>query len=1022
MREMGYQSSKKNSQQPKEFRGGEKKVMKKRLALLLSVAMAFSMFANVAFGASSDLTTTQKYDALVKEGIFTGIAGSNDPQLNATTTRAQFAKVLALTLDLAPVNTGNSFKDQNYSKHWAKPYVEALVKENLITGYADGKFHFNDTVTGEQMAKTFGAALGLEEVKDAAAIEGVSKWAYGWVQAVKDAGFDWSENGKWNVPAKRATLVEASYDVREQTSVQVESAKAIDEKTVEVKFTDGETEKVTLDKALVEGQETTIKVEHKGKSYDVKVTLKALAVEAKATGVKKVEATLTRAVDTTKAKVEIKRGSSAITTKEVKFSDDNTSIQIETGSKMLEGEYTLTISGASEKAVSTTFKVEAEKVTKIELLSDKAAADKTFDNLMVGYRVLNQYGDDMSNTASINWNASKGSVSANNGRLTISNSINGATVGKYVLGETIVVTGVETNSTTTVTANLTVSTQSMLDKIEFKGLYNADKKELNTDSDFSTYYLLFDAYDQYGNKMSKTEARDGMIITSSNPTIADISVVATTYGDRPNVVDKVGPNFDSLGVALKNPANNQLKFDGKVTFRAITTGTGKQYSYDVDVKKASTVTKFTLQNPENTVASGETVKIPFAAYDQEGNEITSHKALNDKVTVSVTQGTIAYKKDAATGKFVLEYTAPTTTADTKVALTSIVKANGNSSQVLFDVRKSKYPQVVSGLKDFNANVGVNGETKLNNDTIKIQDQYGREMSMNDAIGAGYTLELKNNNIDYVAHSGLAITAKDGSITLTGKKKGFASFDLTLVKDGVAQSNSTYSFNVNVVDKADISDYVVEDIATIADQSVVDATYKDKYQVGLKVYGQKSNGERVVLSPSEYTVVSNINGLEYNSANKLVAESVSFGDKNEVKGLVTVTINASETPKIVNKEVTVSKAAPKAAEIKVGDKGGVVTAVDGNVFTVSSITNAGQLLQNLKVKDQYGVELPATQYTSLVTATVTNYATDVVSVTGNGGAATGVLISAKPEKNLSGQEFSIVFTINGQSQTVKVVVE
>lgn len=51
--------------------GGEKKVMKKILSVALSTAMAFSMFASVAFGETA--TTPQaKFDALAAKGVLNG--------------------------------------------------------------------------------------------------------------------------------------------------------------------------------------------------------------------------------------------------------------------------------------------------------------------------------------------------------------------------------------------------------------------------------------------------------------------------------------------------------------------------------------------------------------------------------------------------------------------------------------------------------------------------------------------------------------------------------------------------------------------------------------------------------------------------------------------------------------------------------------------------------------------------------------------------------------------------------------
>lgn len=1052
MREMGYQSSKKNSQQPKEFRGGEKKVMKKRLALLLSVAMAFSMFANVAFGASSDLTTTQKYDALVKEGIFTGIAGSNDPQLNATTTRAQFAKVLALTLGLEPVNTGSSFKDQNYDKHWAKPYVEALVKENLITGYADGKFHFNDTVTGEQMAKTFGAALGLEEVKDAAAIEGVSKWAYGWVQAVKDAGFDWSENGKWNVPAKRATLVEASYDVREQTSVQVESAKAINENTVEVKFTDGETETVKLEKALVEGQETAVKVEHKGKTYEVKVTLQALAVEAKVTGATKLQLNLNRTVDTTKAKVEVKRGTSTVAVKEVKFADNKMAAEVQLSNRLVEGEYTVSVTGVSEKAATATFKAEAEKVEKIEFTSDKLAADETYSQVSVGVKITNQYGEDASKIANMDWKSTKGTVTESNGILKL--TVNGEDK-EFSYGETIVITGIEQSTYKVVTQTFQVGLPAKASDVEFKGVYHADNKTLNTHSTFSDFYILLEVKDQYGNTLSKDDAQNSLVVTSTNPSIAKVNKSLALSGS----------DNKTIAIQLENFTDEDYHTAGEVTINAITLGSGKTFSYTLKVDAASEVNKFNMSNP-GVVASGDKdIEIPFTAYDQNGAEITDFDAIDSKVEIKASSGTAKLTYDAKNKKAKLLYTAAKrdSSSDTwtdvkagqKDLVYAFVKGSNTTQQLFIDIKEKAVPSVVSGVSG-TTNVALGGTLKLDKENIKLQDQYGRTFSWSDAYDAGYRVGMTEaaykeltdrgyftnvvaNAIDPedtekpLKNESDVILLSNGSITLTAKNKGTQSLEFSLFnvqkdsKDNVEKwtqvRNSASNFNVTSLEKGAISEYKVDEVGTLwsapkdwdASSAVGSTYYKaEDYTKSIVVKGKKSDGTEVILPASDYIILSTSSNIKV-EGNKVKGQ----GDiDKDVKANVQIVINAAKDLDPIVQEVTVSPNAPavKSLATTTDYKHADIVKVDGNFVEVKAGQNdtieIGKILTALKGTDQYGVAKQVNGDVAIASVTKAPGA-----INHNGQEANKVTVVAK-----KGETFTVNFFVDGASILVNVAVQ
>jgi glutaminase len=83
--------------------------MKKSLSVILSSAMALSMFSSVALGATSsadfndlkdlDAATKAKFDAMISAGIFDGVA-DKEFGLKEKMNRAQFAKVAALIFGL----------------------------------------------------------------------------------------------------------------------------------------------------------------------------------------------------------------------------------------------------------------------------------------------------------------------------------------------------------------------------------------------------------------------------------------------------------------------------------------------------------------------------------------------------------------------------------------------------------------------------------------------------------------------------------------------------------------------------------------------------------------------------------------------------------------------------------------------------------------------------------------------------------------------------------------------------------
>ena len=87
--------------------------------------------------------------AVAEAGIFTGDAGSFNPEENLT--RAQLAKVLVKSFDLQGT-TEISFPDVP-ATHWAKDDISTLYHNNVTTGYLDGNFGVNDNVTEGQLEK-----------------------------------------------------------------------------------------------------------------------------------------------------------------------------------------------------------------------------------------------------------------------------------------------------------------------------------------------------------------------------------------------------------------------------------------------------------------------------------------------------------------------------------------------------------------------------------------------------------------------------------------------------------------------------------------------------------------------------------------------------------------------------------------------------------------------------------------------------------------------------------------------------
>ncbi|MBY0009440.1 Ig-like domain-containing protein [Paenibacillus typhae] len=382
MSDMSYPT--KENSQFMNVQGGEKKVMKKILSVALSTAMAFSMFASVAFGETA--TTPQaKFDALAAKGILNGYP-DGQAHLEKDLTRAEFAKIVTKLFGLTEVTGKLSYKDKGYTAtNWAVPYIEAVTAANLMQGKdtVKGIFDYNGKVTVEEVAAVLFRALKLET--PATTDNSASAWAKGYAQAVINAGLV-AQGTNFKANATRSLVVEAAYAVDNlQTVPTVVSAEALSPTSVFVTFSDKTTTTVTLTTALVQGVETTINFKNNGHDYTAKVTLAAPKVVSVTTpNAKQLVIKFNRAIDadtviaSDKSLVDNNIAVTTLTgaepvsinTANAVLSSDKTELTLTpAGSEYFKGQYTVTVT----KSVKTDAGVEVTPFTQLITVADTTA-------------------------------------------------------------------------------------------------------------------------------------------------------------------------------------------------------------------------------------------------------------------------------------------------------------------------------------------------------------------------------------------------------------------------------------------------------------------------------------------------------------------------------------------------------------------------------------------------------------------------------------------------------------------------
>lgn len=703
-------------------------------------------------------------------------------------------------------------------------------------------------------------------------------------------------------------------------------------------------------------------------------------------------------VDTEKAEITVKKGIVNVNVADVKFAEDNKSAEIELSTKLTKGEYTISVAGLTEEDLTGSVAVENEVASKIELVGTTAASSS--GTATIGYKVLNQYGEDITKAApAITWTASNGTASGNatTGVVTLA--------GTYKAGEVVTLTGIISSLGVVVSEKVTIGEVATVEEVEFKGIYHADDKELYTDSDYTQFALLLEAKDQYGNKLAVTDINNATLITSSDESVLKLNGAGVTANN--------GADSDELGITFVAPSTPK---EGTATIRIISKTTGQIFSYDVTVKKAATVDTITLSQPAVVVAAGEKVEIPFAAVDQYGKEVTKFADLDGVVTLSNTGSAnpadFAFRNDYVNKKAVLEFTAPNSEGS---YILMAVTPSGKTSQITVEVKEAATPAVISKVKDVKTSLSVGATTDVAAKNFVVLDQYGREVKLDATFFTTHKIVLAASDGTADKVTGFAditaATSVGSSVTLTGAAKGAEKVKATIFKtsDSTAIAGSEIEFNITVIESDAVADYEVADIPALFDSS------NAAYAIDLDVYGIKADGSKVAIPSTQYTVISNLTGVT-ESAGKLHANGVNFGTKDEVTGTITVIVDGVEGPVTITKDITVTNVAPKVVEIT-NKTASPITVSSGVASGSASNITAANILATFEYEDQYGVK--STPASAVITFTNLVDADDdgTLAISGTNGTTSVDITGVE-----AGDSFNMTIVVDGLTKTIKVVAE
>ncbi|PIC99878.1 S-layer homology domain-containing protein [Sporosarcina sp. P29] len=919
-----------------------------------SAALVASAVAPVAFAAEfTDVKDNNSHkaaiDALSDAGVISGYPdGTFQP--NKTLTRSDVAKLMGKWLIAqgykvpTDYKTNPRFTDLTSKSNDELLQMAAIVKDNGVFNGNDGKLLPADNITRENMAVVLVRALNTLNDFDLVAYVKEQDWK-------KDV----TDLNKAKAEARPAIDVLDFFDITNP------AAPVFNPKNT--------TTRGQFASFLYKAAETNY---DEVKAEDIKVA------SAKATDSKTITVTFNNAVkDTSKANVELLRGTFKQNAT-VKWADDKKSVTLEVPGQLQTADYTVNITGLTEKPLTNTVKVEAQKVDSIEILDDLAVLSADGKKATVSFIVKDQYGVDV--TTNSNFKVTTGDT---DNQKIVGNTVE-ITNGTSEIKADSKVPVVLIHQATGVTATkvVTVSKASAVMEIGVKGIYDEKGNTVTLNEDTTgKQYLVLNLVDQYGKKVTDAKAVEKMIVTNTNSSVL-------TLAAKPEI-KKIG-NANEAVVEISD-----IKKAGATKAILISSANGATANFDIAVAETTRTDAVALSNPENAIL-GEDVLLPLSVQDKEGKQITDLKVLKAAVKgISVTNGEVVVK-DGKT--FVKADTVNKKAGDYVTVL--VISSTNKTASVNVKLEAAAVPTIITGVK---SPLVVKGTKTVTASDLIVKDQYGRDLAA--AKVGDFTVEQVNTNSDI-----LSVSGKD----ITGKKNGSDKVKIQLA----GKPDSAIEVSVQVTDGKEFKSYEVKELGLL--------DVKAEKANPLAISGVLADGGKVALNANDYKATTNISGVKVVDGKLSVAakdlEAVFTVDGKKVSERdVKVTFTINNDGSTVEQTYKISNAAPVVKDF-------IFTSEQSNVEVAKEITmpvdakgtfTIATAMQNDKViqvvtTDQFGAKvLKATPDTAKVTIVPAN--ASEVNITNNGTYAA----QAQLADNVSKAELTVKVNIGGITKEVKV---
>jgi len=668
-----------------------------------------------------------------------------------------------------------------------------------------------------------------------------------------------------------------------------------------------------------------------------------------------------KAVDTTKAVFDVKRGT-VTETVTVTWNEAKTEASLARSSSFPAGTYTVTVTGVefAEGKNTGSATVSAQALASIDI-ENTVLQKRTDAPLTVNF--LDQYGDKMTIARSA------ATITAYN--VTTSNTSRTVTPSatKFELDASAANVDDKINVTVvsgskSVSKQLSVVTQAALDEVTLTETVMPTGKTRFTPAGTTNVEVKYTATNTLGEAYTLV-AGDLQFISSDNTVL----------------------NPASVSISSKKIIISSFLKAGTVTLTALNPANGKSSSIEIVVEENEGA-PYSLELAETTAsyAAGTTgpVKVAVTVNDKYGTVIPAKDwgstytitSSNSSVVTSgnATTSPVTNPADADYGKLKIT-TEATATQGQSTVVTMTINATGQSASLTITASSAAVPTNVVTKKGLTVptNMVVGAGSSI---TVIPQDQYGN------AIGAttNYTIKYSSTDATKVSvtpTTGQALNASGVSATINAVAAGSATVKAQMLNGEVVVAEVLYPITVAEAGAEQLT-YTIKDIPVLRGESTAVPALNNKYAYPVDVEAKDAQGNTYVVPASAIVNVTTSNSAVVRTPDKLgtdanltrlqnkwaIAGADLAGTDATQKATITAYINTETGLKEVSKEVTVSKAAPAIQSVVLLDKAmdltkNPYTFAEGTKeitqlqFSDRAALTAGADVYAYKV-DQYGV--------------------------------------------------------------------